>query len=416
MKKYLRQSHKKVIAICSSNISEKCVIKKEIQYRDYMDNKDRNNDEYICLFCSRKEKYTGRNNPNVKYETLDDSFFSDINTEEKAYILGWIASDGSISKSSNSITINLSIKDLEILENIRDMINEELPIKIRMNGKIVNLTICSSKMKDDVCNLLTITPGKKDTVVRLPKIDTLLIRHFIRGYFDGDGTIRKVQSGRIPECKISSNSKYMKQEIADFFNIPYHIKDNELSYSGINAIDFLFNLYENSRIYLKRKKKRYLKWCNYVPSLSGRGNYGKEKYFRWTRTRDDAVPPKKTRASDSGYDITIIEKIKVVGTVHFYTTGIKVKPEYGWYFEMVPRSSISKTGYILANSVGTIDQSYVGEVIVALMKIDSNAKDLELPCRITQLIPRPIIHKEFLETDDIEETDRGDGGFGSTGK
>lgn len=413
METFSRYSRKLIIATCSRNLSEKCIIRKEMHYRDYMDNKDRNDGEYICLYCSRKEKYSGRNNPNTKYKMLNDNLFEKIDSEKKAYVLGWIASDGSVSKSSNSIIINISKKDIDILISIRDIICNELPIK--QNNNMISLTISSKKIKDDVCRHLKIQPGKKDNTVQLPDIEDIFISHFVRGYFDGDGTIRKVESGRYPECSISSNSQYIKDQIADYFKIPYTVTENRLYYYGINSIDFLFALYNNATIFLKRKKERYLGWCNYVPSLWGSSNYGGEQYFRWSRTRDDAVPPKKVRASDSGYDVTILEEIKCIGNVHFYTTGIKVKPEYGWYFEMVPRSSISKTGYILANSVGTIDQSYVGEVIVALMKVDSSANDLELPCKVTQIIPRPIIHKEFLETDNLEETERGDGGFGSTG-
>ena len=103
--------------------------------------------------------------------------------------------------------------------------------------------------------------------------------------------------------------------------------------------------------------------------------------------------------SDSGYDLTIIKKIKTDGMVEFYDTGIKVTPPYGYYFDVVPRSSITKTGYILANNVGIIDRSYVGNILVPLIKVDSSKPDLELPMRIVQLIPRKIEHFELEEVD-----------------
>ena len=55
-----------------------------------------------------------------------------------------------------------------------------------------------------------------------------------------------------------------------------------------------------------------------------------------------------------------------------YDTGIQVKPQYGYYFEIVPRSSLSKSGYILANSIGIIDPSYSGNLYIVLIKIDDN--------------------------------------------
>lgn len=136
----------------------------------------------------------------------------------------------------------------------------------------------------------------------------------------------------------------------------------------------------------------------------------------YTKLRQDAVAPSKARATDSGYDLTILEAGKTVGDVTFYHTGISVEPPMGYYFDVVPRSSISKTGYMLANSVGIIDNTYRGELLVALRKVDPTAADLELPMRIAQLIPRRIDHFDLIEVPTLSSTERGDRGFGSSGK
>lgn len=132
------------------------------------------------------------------------------------------------------------------------------------------------------------------------------------------------------------------------------------------------------------------------------------------KSRSDAVAPTKAHVSDSGYDLVLLEKIKSVGDVDFYTTGISVDPPHGYYFDMLPRSSISKTGYMLANSTGVIDQSYRGDVIVPLRKVDPNAGDLILPAKLVQLIPRQWYNMLYIEQDDLDMSTRGDGGFGST--
>ncbi|MCH2111008.1 MAG: dUTP diphosphatase, partial [Polyangiaceae bacterium] len=98
-----------------------------------------------------------------------------------------------------------------------------------------------------------------------------------------------------------------------------------------------------------------------------------------------------------------------------YGTGLIVEPPYGWYFDVVPRSSIIKTGYLLANSVGVIDRSYRGELMIPLLKIDPKAPEISLPRRIAQLIPRPIVHMPVAEVQQLGATQRGNGGFGSTG-
>jgi dUTP pyrophosphatase len=129
----------------------------------------------------------------------------------------------------------------------------------------------------------------------------------------------------------------------------------------------------------------------------------------------DAVVPFKSRASDSGYDLTLIKKIKTTGNVEWYDTGIKILPDFGWYFISVGRSSIAKSGYMLANSIGIIDRAYTGSIIVPLIKIDPTTPELTLPIRITQIIPVPIIHAQLVEVDSLEETSRGSSGWGSSG-
>jgi deoxyuridine 5'-triphosphate nucleotidohydrolase len=133
------------------------------------------------------------------------------------------------------------------------------------------------------------------------------------------------------------------------------------------------------------------------------------------RLRSDAVLPSKERISDSGYDLTLIYEKKKMGVVTMYGTGLVLQPPSGWYLDVVPRSSIVKRGYILANNVGIIDRSYRGEIFVPLIKIDPNVPDLDLPARVAQLIPRPIVHFPVREEDSLSATERGAGGFGSTG-
>jgi len=136
--------------------------------------------------------------------------------------------------------------------------------------------------------------------------------------------------------------------------------------------------------------------------------------FHYILSDENAVAPVKAHGSDSGFDMTIIKPVKSFGNVTLYTTGVKVQPGTGFYFDLVPRSSISKLGYMMANSIGIIDQSYTGEVMVALTKIDQDAEDIKLPCRIAQLVPRPWLNVICEPTESFDKTSREEGGFGST--
>jgi len=135
----------------------------------------------------------------------------------------------------------------------------------------------------------------------------------------------------------------------------------------------------------------------------------------FVKTRPDAVTPSRANEFASGFDMTLIKYVKSVGDVSFYSTGIQVRPPFGYYFDLVGRSSISKTGYMLANAVGIIDQDYTGEVIVALRKVNKDADNIKLPIKLVQLIPRKFHEMKFVENAYISTTDRGIGGFGSTG-
>ena len=135
------------------------------------------------------------------------------------------------------------------------------------------------------------------------------------------------------------------------------------------------------------------------------------------KLREDAVIPKKAHRTDTGYDLWVLDEYKRLDNgVVMYSTGLQIEPPSGFYFEIVPRSSIIKSGHIQANSVGVVDYGYRGELFVPLLKVDENSPDLELPKKIGQLVLRQINTCEFVETDNLNGTRRGEGGFGSTDK
>lgn len=137
------------------------------------------------------------------------------------------------------------------------------------------------------------------------------------------------------------------------------------------------------------------------------------------RTDANAIVPFKVRPSDVGFDLVAIKKHKqLTSNTMLLDTGIKIQVELGYYAEIVPRSSISKTGYMLANSIGIIDPGYTGNLFIALTKVDPEAPELKFPFRGCQLIIRKQVHAEMDVMEavaDITATGRGGGGFGSSG-
>jgi dUTPase len=178
-----------------------------------------------------------------------------------------------------------------------------------------------------------------------------------------------------------------------------------IKYYGSNAIDIIMLMYNNKIPYAIEKNMN---------------TYSTNLTFQYKLVNDCGIPPYKTRQSDSGFDLNLVSINKTIGNITLYGTGVCVVPPSGYYFDMVPRSSMIHTGYMLANSVGIIDQGYTGEVIVPLIKIDPCAQDLELPCKMVQLIPRrwygfnPILMELEHDNQTPVSTHRGSRGFGST--
>ena len=143
------------------------------------------------------------------------------------------------------------------------------------------------------------------------------------------------------------------------------------------------------------------------------------RQLRFKKCDPNAVIPTKAHPTDTGYDLTLIRMSKDMSIPGFeqkiimYDTGIAVCPPDGYYTEVVPRSSLSKTGYMLANSVGIIDASYRGSIKVVVTG-DNSLDDLSLPFKGFQLVLRKLEEVEVVEVDDLDDTVRGDGGFGST--
>jgi dUTP pyrophosphatase len=127
--------------------------------------------------------------------------------------------------------------------------------------------------------------------------------------------------------------------------------------------------------------------------------------------------PTKAHKTDIGYDLTAISVYKkMTDKVTLYETGIAVRPPEGYYLEIIPRSSISKTGYMLVNSIGIIDPDYTGTLKIPLCKIDDEMPDIKLPFKRCQLVLRKAEMYNMEETENINETERGDKGFGSSDK
>ena len=132
---------------------------------------------------------------------------------------------------------------------------------------------------------------------------------------------------------------------------------------------------------------------------------------------EDAVKPKYAKESDAGLDLVATSIISNTTFDVTYGLGIALEIPKGFVGLVFPRSSIRKYELLLSNSVGVIDSGYRGELQATFKKengLDSLAYKVgDRVCQI-MIIPHPEI--EFEEVNELNNTERGEGGFGSTGK
>lgn len=125
----------------------------------------------------------------------------------------------------------------------------------------------------------------------------------------------------------------------------------------------------------------------------------------------DAVIPKYAKVGDAGMDLTCVS-YEDCGIYNEYKTGLAVEIPEGFVGYVFPRSSVSKIGSSLCNSVGVVDSGYRGEVS---LRFYGGPGHYEPGDRVGQLVIMPVPSVEFVEVDELSSTDRGTGGFGSTG-
>jgi dUTP pyrophosphatase len=139
---------------------------------------------------------------------------------------------------------------------------------------------------------------------------------------------------------------------------------------------------------------------------------------KFKKLREDAVTPKYAKVGDAGMDMVCASREYNAEHKYWeYNTGIAVEIPEGYVGLLFPRSSVSKRDMRLCNSVGVVDSGYRGEIKFRFKSTSHiSAKDYWTGDKIGQLIIMPIPTIELVEVTELSSTDRGEGGFGSTGK
>lgn len=216
---------------------------------------------------------------------MDENFFEVIDSEIKSYLLGFFVADGGINirkqnrRNEYNISFSQHIRDLEVINFYKHFIKPTS--QIRQKGNYIRLGIYSKKIVEDIIKL-GYNERKTYSELSLPKIETKFLIHFIRGYFDGDGTcvaniVKEKTRSKNKDCyyrvkptfHIGAKTKTLITEIQNYFktynvnlNI-YYYNSNDfyfLKSSSKKEIKKIYDLfYCDSKYYLTRKKLSFEK-------------------------------------------------------------------------------------------------------------------------------------------------------------
>ena len=227
----------------------------------------------------------------ISNRRIRHDIFSKIETELQAYLLGFYAADGNINEKRKTFRIHLQKQDSELVYLYKDIISPDARTftvnehkTTGRNGKEINahesfgVDITSTKLCTDLVNL-GIGYNKSYSNLHIPEIPEDLIRHFIRGYFDGDGCItiwlskEKGKSDRVRgKFDICAKSASILNEFIKFFathdikiNLNYLKRDDmyRISTSSKKELEKIYNiLYKDSNFYLSRKFNKFDHYVN----------------------------------------------------------------------------------------------------------------------------------------------------------
>lgn len=225
-----------------------------------------------------------------KYD-YNENYFENIDSEDKAYFLGFICADGYISSYDKSkrylVCLKLHIKDNHILETFIQCVNGTMPVWRHKQREMSEVKLTGKKIITDLKNL-DITYNKTHNL-KYPKIDEKLERHFLRGYFDGDGCIRiskdKRDGTERGDLKIVGSSIDMMKSINNRFNFLFGTNMNKLygpkekcykfiGWAGMSDIEKIYHgFYDDSSYFLIRKKKIF---DNVIKVIENKQKYRKK--------------------------------------------------------------------------------------------------------------------------------------------
>lgn len=221
----------------------------------------------ICRWAKELGLFTLKN-------TVNENYFSVWNSN-MAYIFGFIFADGNVSwdieKSRRALTITSAAKDKDHLEKMRLILESTKPLLYSNSTNSYRLIVNNKKICEDLMSLGVVP--RKSLIKEFPVVPKEYVSHFIRGYVDGNGTVRYNDRKVSPYFQISicSGSYKFLEKLSEVVDLNLGIKNNvreekintyNLQYTCSKGMKFAKWIYDNQNLCLLRKYKGYEKALN----------------------------------------------------------------------------------------------------------------------------------------------------------
>lgn len=229
----------------------------------------------VAKFLEKKGIKTTKGNHYRTYFHNED-YFEKIDSKEKAYWLGMMFADGYIIDNSNNygqdkVGLSLAEDSLDVLEKFKKAINATNPItweKKDVGQSIGRLLVTSQKMADDLIDKGCFK--QKSLILKPPKISNEFVYDFIRGFFDGDGSLIKSQQSDKVRWGINFTSTYeMVCWLKDIFGFGSIVKEKRrektyyFAFGGNKRIELFYHLlYDNATVWMDRKYNKFQDFLN----------------------------------------------------------------------------------------------------------------------------------------------------------
>lgn len=227
--------------------------------------------------CEIKQGGARKNSGRKFKYSFDENYFEKINSFDKAYWLGFIAADGYITKSTNGQNIlGINLGEKEPLEKFKFWINSNHPINLYNStnpyndtiSNVFRIVLVSNKTVNDIEKLGIVE--RKSLILKFPiNISKEYISHYIRGYFDGDGSVYKTRNRYY--CEIVGTENFLKEmsnQLLDANIIQFVEKCSSssiwrLRFSSSQILKLYNYMYKDCKdLYLSRKKKKFEQFIN----------------------------------------------------------------------------------------------------------------------------------------------------------